>query len=374
MPFLSEKNGIPWKYIESIRLDSLTKSYNGSHVVRDLSLTIQGGELIALIGASGSGKTTTLRMMNRLIEPDDGDVLINDIPVRTIEPRVLRRSMGYVIQQTGLLPHLTVSANIGLPLKIAHVPEGEIAHRVRSLLSLVRLDPDTYQHRKPAELSGGQQQRVGLARALATDPPLLLMDEPFGALDPLLRRELQKEFLEIKKHLGITIIFVTHDVHEAFLLGDRVALLHEGGLHALGTPSELLLAARNDPLLSYFIGDTRLSYSITTPAISLALRPDEYLIRTDEMKSDTIRSDHRVILSFDGSGALQGTFSDCLQSTVPVAVAGYDTTMHQAVLLCTRTGSRVLVLHDDPGAVQGKDIGHVILLDDIMQFLFGSES
>ncbi len=311
MPFLSEKNGIPWKYIESIRLDSLTKSYNGSHVVRDLSLTIQGGELIALIGASGSGKTTTLRMMNRLIEPDDGAVLINDIPLRTIEPRVLRRSMGYVIQQTGLLPHLTVSANIGLPLKIAHVPEGEIAHRVRSLLSLVRLDPDTFQHRK-------QQQRVGLARALATDPPLLLMDEPFGALDPLLRRELQKEFLEIKKHLGITIIFVTHDVHEAFLLADRVALLHEGGLHALGTPSELLLAARHDPLLSYFIGDTRLSYSITTPAISLALRPDEYLVRMDEMKSDTIRSDHRVILSFDGSGSLHGIFPDCLQSTVPV--------------------------------------------------------
>jgi len=371
MNFFSEKRDIPWDYIDSIRLDSLTKAYSDSHAVRDLSLTIQGGELIALIGASGSGKTTTLRMINRLIEPDSGAVYINDIPIRSIEPRVLRRSMGYVIQQTGLLPHLTISANVGLPLKIAHGTDEEISRRVRSL----RLEPETFEDRKPAELSGGQQQRVGLARALATDPPLLLMDEPFGALDPLLRKELQKEFLEIKKHLGITIIFVTHDVHEAFLLGDRVALLHEGGLHALGTPSELLLAARDDPLLSYFIGDTRLSYSIATPVRSLALRPDDYLIWSETMGDAAIRPNHRVILFPDTTGDIYAEFPDCPRLRVPVAISGYDTTAHQATFLCTRTGSRVLVLSD--GSDFGGDvaeIGHVILFDDIMQFLFGYES
>ena len=205
--------------ITSLDLTGVSKWYNNSCAVSDLTLSIQGGELIALIGGSGSGKTTTLKMINRLIEPDSGEILINGQNILSFNPIALRRSIGYVIQQIGLFPHMSVAENISIPLTLGKVHPDRIRNRIDELLTLVSLSPDTFRDRKPSELSGGQQQRVGLARALAADPPLLLMDEPFGALDPLLRRQLQEEFLRIKKSLGKTIIFVTHDIDEAFLLG-----------------------------------------------------------------------------------------------------------------------------------------------------------
>ncbi len=242
--------------IESVRLENVTKKYGDRFAVRDLDLEVRGGELMILIGRSGSGKTTTLRMINRLIEPDIGRVSINGEDVGDFDPVRLRRSIGYVIQNIGLLPHLKVSENIGLILKLEGWDEVKIRERVSELLNFVSLPPESFMDRYPHQLSGGQQQRIGLARALAMDPPLLLMDEPFGALDPLLRTQLQDEFCKIKKELGKTIVFVTHDINEAFKLGDRVAIMDNASLVQVGTPEELIFEPSSE-LVSEIVDSKR---------------------------------------------------------------------------------------------------------------------
>jgi len=236
----------PFDRIDSCRLEKVTKKYGDRFAVKNLNLEIQGGELLILIGKSGSGKTTALRMINRLIEPDSGSISVNGIDVREFDPILLRRNIGYVIQNIGLLPHLRVSENVGLILKLESWKEEKIRERVRYLLNLVSLPPQIFMGRYPHELSGGQQQRVGLARAMAMNPPLFLMDEPFGALDPLLRSQLQDEFCKIKKELGRTIVFVTHDINEAFRLGDRIAVMNNAELVQVGTPEELIFSPVND--------------------------------------------------------------------------------------------------------------------------------
>lgn len=236
----------PFDRIDSCRLEKVTKKYGDRFAVKNLNLEIQGGELLILIGKSGSGKTTALRMINRLIEPDSGSISVNGIDVREFDPILLRRNIGYVIQNIGLLPHLRVSENVGLILKLESWKEEKIRERVRYLLNLVSLPPQIFMERYPHELSGGQQQRVGLARAMAMNPPLFLMDEPFGALDPLLRSQLQDEFCKIKKELGRTIVFVTHDINEAFRLGDRIAVMNNAELVQVGTPEELIFSPVND--------------------------------------------------------------------------------------------------------------------------------
>jgi osmoprotectant transport system ATP-binding protein len=235
-----------FKNIESISINHLTKKFDEHYAVNDLNLEVIGGELLILIGGSGSGKTTTLKMINRLIIPDAGIIKINDIDTKKFDAVSLRRNIGYVIQQIGLFPHLNVKDNIGLIPKLEGWSEKHIINRVRFLLNLVDLQPDIFLNRFPKELSGGQQQRVGLARALAMDPKLLLMDEPFGALDPILRKQLQEEFNRIKKDIGRTIIFVTHDIDEAFKLGDRIAIMDKGNLIQIGTPEELILNPENE--------------------------------------------------------------------------------------------------------------------------------
>ncbi|NVO65907.1 ABC transporter ATP-binding protein [Methanofollis tationis] len=232
--------------ISAIELAGVTKRYGDDVAVDCLDLRIEGGELVILIGASGSGKTTTLRMINRLIEPDEGRVTINGTDTREIDPVALRRNTGYVIQQIGLFPHMSVGENVGLVPTIEGWERGRIRAQVERLLDLVDLPPETYYARFPRELSGGQQQRVGLARALAMDPPLLLMDEPFGALDPILRKQLQDEFSRIKADLGRTIVFVTHDIDEAFKLGDRIAIMHDARLVQVGTPEDLIFNPASD--------------------------------------------------------------------------------------------------------------------------------
>lgn len=232
--------------IESVRLENVTKKYGARFAVKGLDLEVRGGELLILIGPSGSGKTTALRMINRLIEPDSGRVFINETDVKNFDPVRLRRNIGYVIQNIGLLPHLKVSENIGLVLKLEGWSRVKIRERVRKLLNFVSLPPESFMDRYPHQLSGGQQQRVGLARALALDPPLFLMDEPFGALDPLLRAQLQDEFCRIKKELGRTIVFITHDINEAFKLGDRVAIMDNAGLAQVGTPEELIFGPASE--------------------------------------------------------------------------------------------------------------------------------
>lgn len=234
-----------FKSIHSIKLKNISKKYNDIDAVKNLDLTIIGGELLILIGGSGSGKTTTLKMINRLIEPDTGDIIINGINTKQYDPVTLRRNIGYVIQQIGLFPHLNIRDNISLVPKLEGWAPEKIDKRVKTLLDMVDLTPSTYMYRYPKELSGGQQQRVGLARAMAMDPRLLLMDEPFGALDPILRRQLHEEFLKIKKDINRTIVFVTHDINEAFKLGDRIAVMHNGQIQQIGTPEELIINPAN---------------------------------------------------------------------------------------------------------------------------------
>ena len=200
-----------------------------------MSLEIDGGECVCLIGGSGSGKTTTLRLINRLLEPTSGRVLVDGVDVAGLDPVRLRRRMGYVVQSGALFPHLTVCGNVELLCRAEGWDRNRSRTRAEELLELVRLPPSDFAFRYPSELSGGQRQRVGVARALALDPDILLMDEPFGALDPLTRRELQDEFRELEGSVNKTVVFVTHDLDEAFLLGDRVALMADGEVLQVGT-------------------------------------------------------------------------------------------------------------------------------------------
>jgi osmoprotectant transport system ATP-binding protein len=221
-----------------VEFREVTYAVNGGRPIIDrLSLDVGRGETMVLLGESGCGKTTTLKLVNRLLAPTAGQVLVEGKATNEWDAIRLRRRTGYVIQEAGLFPHFTVEQNVALVPALEHWDETRIRERVRELLSLVGLDPGRFADRYPRELSGGQRQRVGVARALAADPPLLLMDEPFGALDPLTRAALQKEFAELKARLGKTVIFVTHDVREALTLGSRIALMDAGRIVLLETPA-----------------------------------------------------------------------------------------------------------------------------------------
>ncbi len=224
----------------------LTKRYGAVAAVDDVSITVEDGELLVLLGGSGSGKTTMLKMINRLIEPTGGRVIIDGEDVAARPPYELRRRIGYVFQRVGLFPHMTVAENIGVTLTLLDWDRERIRARVDELLDLVELAPDAIRDRRPSELSGGQQQRVGVARALAASPRLMLLDEPFGALDPLTRDRLQQSFLAIRRRLDLTAIFVTHDMVEALIVGDRIAVMHDGRLVQVGTPRDLFHAPAND--------------------------------------------------------------------------------------------------------------------------------
>ncbi|MBE9013075.1 ATP-binding cassette domain-containing protein [Pseudanabaenaceae cyanobacterium LEGE 13415] len=211
---------------------------NRNQLVSNLSFTIFSGETLVLLGRSGCGKTTTLRLINALLLPTQGEVRMNDRSTKSWNAIDLRRQIGYVIQEVGLFPHFTVAQNIAVVPSLQKWERDRIKHRVTELLELVGLEPQRFKDCYPHQLSGGQRQRVGVARALAADPPVLLMDEPFGALDPITRAELQREFIRLQRSLGKTIVFVTHDIHEAFKLGTRIGLMQTGQLVELGTPDE----------------------------------------------------------------------------------------------------------------------------------------
>ncbi|WP_323740579.1 betaine/proline/choline family ABC transporter ATP-binding protein [Mumia zhuanghuii] len=241
---------------ERILLDGVSKRYPGQETaaVDDITLEIPAGEIVMLVGPSGCGKTTTLKMINRLIEPTSGRVLIGDEDVTRKNADELRRHIGYVIQGAGLFPHLTVAKNIALVPNLLGWDKGRVEARVREMLDLVNLDPEQYAERYPRELSGGQQQRVGVARALAADPPVLLMDEPFGAVDPITRQRLQDELLRLQEELRKTIVFVTHDFDEAVKLGDRIAILEVGSKIAQYDTPEAILANPANEFVEGFIG------------------------------------------------------------------------------------------------------------------------
>ncbi|HLN82271.1 MAG TPA: ATP-binding cassette domain-containing protein [Candidatus Binatia bacterium] len=216
---------------------------DGKNLLSNLNLQVHEGETLVLLGRSGSGKTTTMKLINRLIDPTAGEVRVEQKPTTDWDPIRLRRRIGYVIQEIGLFPHLTVEENIGIVPRLEGWAPERVRARARALLSLVGLDADRFAERFPRELSGGQRQRIGVARALAADPPIILLDEPFGALDPITRREIQREFKSLQRELKKTMIFVTHDIAEAFVLGTRIALLKDGQLVLLDVPAALLRSA-----------------------------------------------------------------------------------------------------------------------------------
>ncbi len=261
----TRKGGVP------IVLEEVTKRYDdtGNPAVDALTIEIPAGEIVMLVGPSGCGKTTTMRMINRLIEPTSGKILIDGEDVLSLNDVKLRRTIGYVIQQIGLFPHLTIAQNVAMVPKLLKWPKKRTDSRVEEMLEVVGLDPAQYRDRYPRQLSGGQQQRVGVARALAADPPIMLMDEPFGAVDPITRGHLQEEFLSLQRDLGKTIVFVTHDFDEAVKMGDRIAILREGSAIAqFATPEEILTSPAND-FVEGFVG-----HGATLKRLSLE-RPSE---------------------------------------------------------------------------------------------------
>lgn len=249
-----------------IRLENLTKVYSdGTTAVDGVSLEVPEGETATLVGPSGCGKTTTMTMVNRLTEITEGDIYVDDTSVMEYDPIELRRTIGYVIQEIGLFNHMTVGENISIVPNLLDWDDDRINDRVGELLDMIRL-PQDIQENYPGELSGGQRQRVGVARALASEPDIMLMDEPFGALDPVTREELQDEFLDIQQGLDVTIMFVTHDIDEALKMGDRVAVLNKGYLVQYDRPADLLAEPKNE-FVSNFIGQDRLLKQLQTMSV-----------------------------------------------------------------------------------------------------------
>ena len=254
-----------------IRLEKVSKGFpGGSNAVIDLTLDIPTGQTCVLIGPSGCGKTTTLRMINRLTEPDSGHILLDGQDTSGIDPVQLRLRIGYVIQQTGLFPHMTVGQNVATVPRLWQWDKERVTARVDELLDLVGLDPDEYRDRYPHQLSGGQRQRVGFARALGADPPILLMDEPFGAVDRITRERLQREFISIQRRMRKTVVFVTHDIDEAVMVGDRICLLKmQGQIAQYDTPNAILTRPASD-YVAEFLGRERLVRRMSVVSIDTA--------------------------------------------------------------------------------------------------------
>ena len=257
-----------------IELEAITKSFAGAAraAVDRLTLTVPAGEVCVLIGPSGCGKTTTMRMINRMIEPDGGRIQVAGRDVMALDAVELRRSVGYVIQHVGLFPHWSIADNVATVPRLLGWDEARIARRVDELMALVGMEPAQYRARFPRELSGGQKQRIGVARALAADPPVMLMDEPFGAIDPITRHRLQDEFLKILQALKKTIVFVTHDIDEALKIGDRIAILRDGALVQYDTP-QAILAQPADAFVESFVGADRALKRLALIRCDAALEP-----------------------------------------------------------------------------------------------------
>ncbi|MFE7743475.1 ABC transporter ATP-binding protein [Nocardia sp. NPDC057455] len=307
----TETRGGPAKSVVSgveIELHSVTKHYPGQRdpAVDSVSLTIPAGEIVVLVGPSGCGKTTTMRMINRLIEPTSGTITIDGRDAATIHPDRLRRGIGYSIQQAGLFPHLTVAKNVATVPGLIGWDRRRIAARVDEMLELVGLDPDTFRDRYPRRLSGGQQQRVGVARALAADPPVLLMDEPFGAVDPITRGSLQNELLRLQGELGKTIVFVTHDFTEAVKLGDRIAVLGDRSrILQYDTPAAILADPADETVAGFVGADASLKQLTLTRVGDVEL--GDCPTATEEDPADKLRAaladrDRPWALVLDGQG------------------------------------------------------------------------
>ena len=296
-----------------ITLRHVCKIYpSGVNAVDDLSIEIAEGETLVLLGTSGSGKTTTMKMINRLIETTSGEILIDGKDIRRQDPIQLRRKIGYAIQHVGLFPHMTVAQNVAVVPRLLNWPVAEVSRQVDNLLAMVGLEPEDFRDRYPSQLSGGQRQRIGVARALAADPPVVLLDEPFGALDPITREQLQNEFVELKSKIKKTTIFVTHDVFEAVKMGDRIALLDAGRLQQLDTPVGLVENPANK-FVEQFLGQHRFQLSLLTRTVQ-AIMPitNEKVSRPDKsIPSLHLRAKSSLIEALD-------TFKETRELTLPV--------------------------------------------------------
>ena len=286
-----------------IEFKQVSKTYPGSDnpVVNDLSFEVPEGEICVLVGPSGCGKTTSMRMVNRLIEISEGEILIDGEPNTAMSGTQLRRKIGYAIQQIGLFPHRTIADNIGTVPHLLGWNKGRIRDRVDELLELVGLSPGEYRDRYPAELSGGQQQRVGVARALAADPPIMLMDEPFGAVDPITRERLQDEFLRIQEDIKKTIVFVTHDIDEAIKMGNKIAILKQGGVLAQYDTPETILANPNSEFVASFVGTDRILKRLS-------------LVRVGDMRLEPANGEAEDLPRIDGNLNVRDALSEIIGS------------------------------------------------------------
>jgi len=291
-----------------IEIDSITKTYDGIKAVDGVSMTVETGTITVIVGTSGSGKTTLLRMINRLEEPTSGEVRIKGASTLSVKPHILRRRIGYAIQGHGLFPHYTVARNIGAVPELLNWSRDKIRARVDDLLELFSMEPAQFRDRYPAELSGGQQQRVGVARALASRPDLLLMDEPFGALDPIIRTRAQEDLRRIQQRLGSTIMLVTHDMEEAIRLGDRIAVMDGGKLVQHGTPAEIITRPATD-FVANMVGD------VERPLRLLSLIPLSEVVEDGEAPGDALSPE----------ASLRDALSACLwtgRTAVPIMQGG----------------------------------------------------
>ncbi|MGI8910133.1 MAG: ABC transporter ATP-binding protein [Rubrobacteraceae bacterium] len=296
-----------------IEFRGVSKTYPGTEkpVVNDLSFEVPEGEVCVLVGPSGCGKTTSMRMVNRLIEPTQGEVLIDGEPNTAMSGTQLRRKIGYAIQQIGLFPHRTIADNVATVPSLLEWDRSRIRERVDGLLDLVGLSPDDYRDRYPAELSGGQQQRVGVARAMAADPPIMLMDEPFGAVDPITRERLQDEFVKIQGDIKKTIVFVTHDIDEAIKMGDRIAILRQGGFLEQFDSPENILANPASEFVASFVGADRILKRLS-------------LMRVREMKLETVNGDGGGLPAISGDLTVRDALSEMMGSGTEQAVVETD--------------------------------------------------
>ncbi len=350
----------------SVELRHVSKRFAGSvAAVEDLSLLVPPGEICVLVGPSGCGKTTTLKMVNRLVEPTSGQILIDGEDVTRMDVTSLRRRIGYVIQQVGLFPHYTVAENVATVPRLLGWPGDRVRRRTDELLALVGLAPDRVRDRYPAQLSGGERQRVGVARALAAEPLVMLMDEPFGAVDPIVREHLQNEFLQIHKELRTTVLFVTHDVDEAIKMGDRVAVLRQGGhLEQYAPPSDLLARPAND-FVARFVGTDRGLKRLSLIRVADVPLGQAAIVHLGETVESARRRapEAQYVLLLDGQGRPEGwvrldrlasgTSLDPSAADPSSPVVGFETTLRDALSMMLASDVQTGVVVDEHGRYAG---------------------